>query len=1025
MAAELGESLTEHSKKWRETLERCIPCCMVIKITAARAFDTDAANSSTATGFVVDKRLGLVLTNRHVVKPGPVTSEAVLLNREEIPLKAVYRDPVHDFGFYRFDPANVKYMTLSEIELAPEAATIGQEVRVVGNDSGEKVSILSGTLARLDRDAPNYGSGKYNDFNTFYIHTASGTKGGSSGSPVLDIEGRAVALNAGSKSGSSAAFFLPLHRVVRVLKTLQAAGDRLDPSKEFWPLPAISRGTIQTIFKYKGFEDIRRLGLKQDTEQYVRQQLEEKRNGTNGSEGAATSNGKHNAMNDTSTGMLAVDLVVPGGPAAGSLAAGDVLVQVNGCVVTTFLELEELLDTNVGQTVTFELERGGQDLKCEIVVQDLHSITPNQFLEVCDGVVHSLSYQQACSFLLPTGLVYVASGGYALSRAMVPRHAIIQSLNHEPTPTLVDFARILGKLEHGARVPLQFYTHGERKRPRTVVFTVERQWYLPETVYTRNDGTGLWERAMPRDIWPPQVSKEAESGSIETKRSDVDMKDAPIKAQPDPIDPIEDVQRALVFAAVDVARVCLTDGVHAESFEGTGLVVQHEVEAGLGYVALDRNTVPIAQSDILLSFAAHPEEVKASVALLHPTRNLVLVKYDPSELSKAAATAIKAAPCEAWGSAVPATGCSLTLLSLSYNLRVVRRAAIVVSGGVVFSLPIAAVPRFRPMNEEVLELDLEAGAPRSGVLVDSTTGAARALWVSYAAQTSSSSDDQITEVLRGLPIDLVLEALEDVQKARESGTNTVVTPILEAELEPVALARSRALGLPEETLSQLHTHDPQRNQVLTVKGTTSGTHAAEVLQPGDMITSVDGHLTCGLPEVERWVRVAAAEQRAMQVSIIRQRDCMEVMVEPTMVDARGTVRTVQWAGCIIQEPHHVLAEQGLAFTAADGLGDTTRLPYICRWFKGSPASRYGLYALHWILEVNSQPVRNLDDFLKVTGDIGHGESCRVKVVHVHGKPKMVTLVLDLHYWPTLQLRMESGKWVRETISKPVLSQQGY
>lgn len=108
-------------------------------VNLVKSFDTERATSSQATGFVVDAERGLILTNRHVITPGPITAEAIFHNHEEVPVYPIYRDPEHDFGFLRFDVSRLRYHKVMAIPLAPELARVGIEIRVVGNDAGEKV----------------------------------------------------------------------------------------------------------------------------------------------------------------------------------------------------------------------------------------------------------------------------------------------------------------------------------------------------------------------------------------------------------------------------------------------------------------------------------------------------------------------------------------------------------------------------------------------------------------------------------------------------------------------------------------------------------------------------------------------------------------------------------------------------------------------------------------------------------------------------------------------------------------------
>ncbi|EQC31736.1 hypothetical protein, variant [Saprolegnia diclina VS20] len=919
--------------RWLASLQEAIPAIVIIRLMSVRAFDGDGASFSVATGFVVDKTRGLILTNRHVVTSGPVVADAIFVNKEEVDLVPIYRDPVHDFGFYRFDPSRVKFLKLHEIPLNPGGAKVGAEIRVVGNDAGEKLSILPGILAKLDREAPNYGTSGYNDFNTFYYAAASSTSGGSSGSPVLNIDGEAIALNAGGSKKAASSFYLPLDRAVRALKLIQQ--DILD----------IPRGTWQTIFRHAAYDEVRKLGLTADVEADVRKTLPDE------------------------TGLLVVDQVLPKGPAFGLLEPGDIVIRIQGQLETTFLAMEALVDSNVGNVIPVEIQRGGRSIVVHVTVQDLHAITPNQFLEVGGCILHSLSYQQARNASLPVGHVYLAQAGHMLMKAHIAQPCIVVSLDGKPTPTLEAFISAIKELPNGYRTVMRYFLTRDRHRIRNAVLSIDRQWF-PMQLYTRNDADGLWHRhkyeAPPTPLALQLPAYPAAPLSVPGLNSDLD------KAT------FTKLLSSLVMVAFDIP--CMIDGISSSSYNGVGIVI----DAVKGLVLVDQNTVPIALGDVVVTVAASIE-TPAKVLFVHPVHNFSIIQYDPALLGD---TRLESAELS---SEVLQVGDQVDFVGLTSTWTVVAMKSLVTKIDRLV-LRDFQPPRYKASNVEVIHFDRITKSV-GGIFVDSR-GLVTALWLSFSYQDEGGR----REVFRGMSVDIIREVVD----LFHGGASPRAVTVLPIQLYTYPLSKARAgLGLSPHWIRELEQCYDDKRQVLAIKRCAAGTDAYAQLQSGDLLLSIDGTVVAKDFDVER----LCMGKSEVQLVVLREQQEMTLPVQTMELSGWGTSRVITWCGLVIQEPHYAVVNLGYVPEEGGGV-------YCSRWCYGSPAHKYGLRATMWIVQVNNEPTPTLDAFIKVVENLQNGASVRMKTVALNTKPKVLTLKTDYHYWPTVELcrNADLGDW---------------
>ncbi|MFK7890510.1 MAG: trypsin-like peptidase domain-containing protein [Granulosicoccus sp.] len=909
-------SMATDELDWATTVSKVADSVVALKLSHLRDFDDSDQGSSNATGFVVDAERGIVLTNRHVVGAGPIRVSATFQNQERVDAVPLYRDPVHDFAFVRYDPDTLRYAQPASLALRPDKAHTGLNIRVIGSDGGEQLSILPGTIARLDREVPSYRRYGYNDFNTFYMQAASGTSGGSSGSPVIDIDGDVVALNAAANTRTASSFFLPLGRIKHALEKIQAD-------------QAIDRGSFQTLFAHTPFRELSRLGLDEATELMVRN------------------------SSTSPKGMLVVKQVIPGGTAKDLLEPGDILVSIDGSLITVFDELEALLDSAIGRQLQISLIRQGKPTNVLITVADLHALAPRELLEMGDAVLQNMSIQHARAMNRAQDGVVVTRPGYIFDRANIPDGAVIVAVEDQKVSDLGGFVRLLEQTADVQKKRIRYIVPGREFTTELAQLSVDNKWFSHRRCMRVDD----------RRFW------DCEAISLPDTKPSPDLAGA--RAPRFQNELLSRVAPAMV--KVEFSIPYTVDNVYARHFSGVGLVVDKES----GLIVVDRNTVPIALGDAELTFFGSLK-LPANVVFLHPRHNIAILQYDVNLIDPTQFDALELS--EKRGDMPD----DLTMIGYRKD-GTFRQHDIDDISHLTVAFRAPGLARFQQSAADLYSVP-DVPPSLGGPLVDEN-GLVHALYMSFAFEEGR----EILQKEWAMPAAIVTEALRAFKSAKPYFS-------LDINLSYQPLATARQLGLPYDWLERYHQLPAERRRVLYIDMVVPETDADEKLNSGDVLLAIDDQLVSDLFTAEK-----LAQQQLVGLTVLRSGKVVNVQLRPSGIDVNGTSRLVRWAGATFQSPHPDIGfHKGVD---VEGV-------YIAHTEDGSPAIWDGLYRNRFVIAIDGEPVESLDEFAAAVHARDQDEITRLTLVSMKGIKSIVTVQPEYNFWPTFEIRRTQADWQR-------------
>ena len=204
-----------------DVLEAAAGYTVKIKRTSGIGLNEDSGNSAHATGFLVDRRRGWILTNAHVASRSPTTLSVSFKGQPYVKAKRIFVDRLTDVAVLEIAPSAIPANSGESSLQCSEQPRIGAPVAIFGHPGDLSYTATRGIISSIPWIFP-----------TEVIQSDAVVNGGNSGGPMIGLDtGKVVGIAAATyrdtedEYSSATSLSEPISPVCKILDLLKAGKD--------------------------------------------------------------------------------------------------------------------------------------------------------------------------------------------------------------------------------------------------------------------------------------------------------------------------------------------------------------------------------------------------------------------------------------------------------------------------------------------------------------------------------------------------------------------------------------------------------------------------------------------------------------------------------------------------------------------------------------------------------------------------------------------------------------------------------